>query len=191
MFGSDSYVDEVNAAQLAPELLASWVPSETATALMEYLWTASTGGQYEWQEDPSAAAEDVIRFLALARIVAETLNTADGSGEVSWEDLNLNPLCISPLVTGFLACQRGLPLYPDTDLVHLLRELGSDSEREVLNSLSTAINESEFFMAVWGAHLGITSFPPSIEDLDEFGLDMSTVSGDTGRVFEYISDLWR
>ena len=191
MFESDSYVHEVDAARLAPELLSSWVSADIATALMEYLWTASTGGQYEWQEDPCAAAVDVIRFLALARIVAETLNTADGSGEVSWEDLNLNPLCIPPLVTGFLACERGLPLYPDMELVHLLRELGSDSEREVLNSLSTTINESEFFMAVWGAHLGITSFPPSIEDMDEFGLDMSTVSSDTGRTFEYISEMWR
>lgn len=190
MWHSDSFVDEVDARELAPNLLRPWVNSDVATDLMEYLWTASAKDQPECQDDPCADAQLIIRFLALARIVAEALNTADGSDEVTWEDLDLDPGCIPPMVIGFLASEEGLFLDSEMDLIDFLRDLGRNAETAVIASLSSEINESEFFMAIWGAHRGISSFPPSIEDMDEYDVDMNTVTSDTGRLFEYISDLW-
>ncbi|PYI67867.1 hypothetical protein CVV68_08350 [Arthrobacter livingstonensis] len=190
MRGSLEDAVDIDVEMLAPKLLREWLGRDSATGLMEYLWTAYLGDRDVAEEDVESA-EDALRFLALAKLAAETLDIASGADTLdAWDWVEVPEKLIHPFVVGYLLANQGEAADLQIGLGGNLSMLIESYESEVVRDLAAKLTESDFFISIWSAHLGIEQFPASAEEMAEHDFHLDGVTADQGRLLDYVSNAW-
>lgn len=190
MWGSLEAAVDIDVADLAPKLWREWLRRDAAAGLMQYLWTEFLGGR-DVAEDALESAEDALRFLAIAKLVAGALDTASGPDTAdAWDWVEVPDNLIHPFMVGYLLGSRGETANLEAGLDGNLTMLVESCESEVQHDLASKLTETDFFVALWSAHLGMTQFPPSNDDMTEHGFFMDEVTADQGRLLDHVSNSW-
>lgn len=181
---------EVDVEKLSPKLLREWLRHGGATGLMDYLWTTFLNGR-PVAVDSLESAEDALRFLAIAKLVAEALDIAAGSDALdAWDWVEVPDTLIHPFVLGYLLANQGGTADLDAGLGGNLAVLVESYDSEVAQALASTLTETDFFIAIWSAHLGVEQFPPSYGDMEEHEFHLDECTADQGRLVDHIGNSW-
>lgn len=190
MWGTLGETIDVHVEELAPKLLREWLARDSSASLMAYLWNAYMGDR-DLSEYELESAEDALRFLSIAMLVAGALEIASGADTLdAWDWVEVPETLVHPFILGYLLASRGEVLDFEIGFDGNLNALIKTYESEVVGGMATKLTDTEFFIAIWSAHLGINQFPPRDEDMAECDFYLDTVTPDQGRFFDYISGLW-
>lgn len=170
--------------------MREWLGRDAAIGLLEYLWTTFLGGR-ELAEEALASSEDALRFLAIAKLVAEATDVASGSDTIdAWEWVEVQETFVHPFIVGYLLADQGKAADLDIGVSGNLTMLVESHEAEVTRDLAAKLSESDFFIAIWSAHLGVEHFPPGSDDMDEHGFYLDELTVDQGRLLDHVSNMW-
>ncbi|MBP2411835.1 hypothetical protein JOF48_000634 [Arthrobacter stackebrandtii] len=190
MWGSLEDGVEIDIEALAPKLLREWLGRDSAAGLMDYLWTSFLGDRAV-AEEGLENAEDALHFLAIAKLAAEALDIASGSdSDDAWAWVEVPETLIHPFAVGYLLATQGQAADLQNGLGGNLTALIETYESEVLRSLASKLSETDFFIAIWSAHLGIREFPPGGPDMAEHDFYLDTATADQGRLLDQVSNAW-
>lgn len=142
-------------------------------------------------DDGLGSAEDALRFLAIAKVCTEALEVADeGRAHDAWEGVEVPFDLIHPFTLGYLLASREKPVdFADSQYFHLSTLIDS-YQGEVLGELAQRVNESDFFIAIWSAHLGMEHFPPRAEDMADHGFHVDELEWAQGPLLDHAGNVW-
>lgn len=190
MWGSLEEAVEIDVEVLAPKLLREWLGRDAATGLMQYLWTEFLGGR-DVADEALESAEDALRLLAITKLVAGALDIASGSDTLdAWDWVEVPEKLLHPFAVGYLLAGHGERADFEAGVAGNLTMLVESCESEVVRDLASKLTETDFFIAIWSARLGIEQFPPSNDDMAEHGFHLDEVTADQGRLLDHVSNSW-
>lgn len=190
MWGTYMDSTEVDVEELAPELLRAWLGKSPAIGLMDYLWNGYLNGR-EVAGDELGGAEDALSFLAIAKVCAGALEiAADQNTLDAWDWVEAGAELVHPFILGYLLASRDEAVdFEDSHGFHLSTLIDS-YQGQTLDELAKRVTESDFFIAIWSAHLGIEHFPPRAEDMADHGFHLDELKWGQGPLLEHAGNLW-
>lgn len=190
MWGTLGEIIEIDAEELAPELLDEWLDPKPASRLMEYLWLTYLDGR-EPLDDESGSVEDALRFLAIAKFVGGALAVACGQEPLDpWEWAEIPERLIHPFALGYQLANRGIEADFERGFNGNLNALIGDFEDEVVRELGRRMPFSDFFVCVLGARRGVEQFPVSDVNMEEHNIELAVMNPEQGILLDYITESW-